>query len=120
MSTALGFSTNRLSSDTIVIQGQAVRYVTSCTFIDVLAGAIALLWNVRGSLSANAMRLLITAALLFGFNIVRLEIAQLVHIAGISWETADGVVGGVAYFVVWLVMWQQGGWTARAALVAQP
>ena len=120
MSTALGLSALRLSPDTIVVQGQAVRYVTSCTFIDVLAGAIALLWNIHVSLSANARKLLIAAALLFGFNLVRLEIAQLVHAGGISWETADGVVGGLAYFLVWLAIWRQCDWTARTTLVAQP
>jgi exosortase/archaeosortase len=118
MSTALGLSTLRLSSDTIVVQGQAVRVVTSCTFIDVVAGAVALLWNVRVSLSANATRLLTAAALLFAFNLVRLEIAQLVHAAGASWEMADGVVGGVAYFLVWLAIWPRCDWATPGALAA--
>ena len=118
MSTALGLSALRLSSDTIVVHGQAVCYVTSCTFIDVLAGAIPLLWDIHRSLRANAGKLLIAAALLFAFNLVRLELAQLVHAAGISWETADGVVGGIAYFLVWLAIWPRCNWAEREALAA--
>jgi exosortase/archaeosortase len=118
MSTALGLSALRLSTDTIVVQGQAVRYVTSCTFIDVLAGVIALLWNVRVSLSANATRLLVAAALLFGFNLARLETAQLVYAAGASWDAADGVVGGIAYFLVWLAIWPRCSWATPGTLAA--
>jgi exosortase/archaeosortase len=106
----LGMTTLRLSFDTIRVGGQATQYVIACTFVDVFMGAIPLLWNLKNSVLRNGSLLVATAGILFGFNVVRLELAQVLHCQGVPWTVADEVLGGVAYFVVWLAIWRLRSW----------
>jgi exosortase/archaeosortase len=110
ISASLGMVTARVSFDTIRIQGQLFRVVIACTFVDVVIGSIPLLWDARKSLLRNASRLLAIAVIFFGLNLVRLEITQVLYFRGVSWTVADEVLGGFAYFAVWLFLWRQRTW----------
>jgi exosortase/archaeosortase len=110
ISSSLGMATARVSFDTIRIQGQLFRVVIACTFVDVVIGSIPLLWDVRKPLLRNASRLLAVAVILFGLNLVRLEIAQVLYFRGVPWTVSDEVLGGFAYFAVWLFLWRQRTW----------
>ena len=104
VSASLGMATARVSFDSIRIQGQLFRVVIACTFVDVFMGSIPLLWDVRKSLSGNGARLLEVAVIFFALNLIRLEIAQALYFGGVSWTLADEVLGGFAYFAVWLFL----------------
>jgi len=110
ISASLGTVSARLSFDTIRIQGQLFRVVIACTFVDVFMGSIPLLWNFKKSLLRNASRLTAAAIILFAFNVVRLEIAQVLYARGVSWTLADEVLEGFAYFAVWLFIWWHRSW----------
>jgi exosortase/archaeosortase len=110
ISASLGMATARVSFDTIRIQGQLFRVVIACTFVDVFMGSIPLLWDVRKSLLRNALRLLAVAVIFFGLNLVRLAIAQVLYFRGVPWTLTDEVLGGFAYFAVWLFVWRQRTW----------
>jgi hypothetical protein len=110
ISASLGMTTSRLSFDTILVGGQATQYVIACTFVDVFMGAIPLLWNLKNSLLQNVSLLIATAGALFAFNAVRLELVQVLCYQGVPWAVADEVLGGVAYFVVWLAIWRLRSW----------
>ena len=107
---SLGMATARVSFDAIRIQGQLFRVVIACTFVDVFMGSIPLLWDVRKSLLRNALRLLAVAVIFFGLNLVRLAIAQVLYFRGVPWTLTDEVLGGFAYFAVWLFVWRQRTW----------
>lgn len=115
ISALLGMTTSRLSFDTILVGRQATQYVIACTFVDVFMGAIPLLWNLKDSLLRNVSLVIATAGALFGFNVVRLEIAQILRYQGVPWIVADEVLGGVAYFVVWLAIWRLRSWELRTS-----
>lgn len=110
ISASLGMAAARVSFDTIRIQGQLFRVEIACTFVDVFMGSIPLLWDVGKSLLRNVSRLLAVAVIFFGLNIVRLEVAQVLYSRGVSWTLADGVLGGFAYFAVWIFLWRQRTW----------
>jgi hypothetical protein len=100
----LGFETTRTSFDTISIQGTFFQFKISCTFIDVILGAIPLVWNGEKGLRRNLQRLAAMMVAMFNFNILRLAVSQLLYARGVPWPLADNVLGGVSYFVVWLVI----------------
>jgi len=120
LSSMLGMETARLSFDTIRVQETQFRFVIACTFVDVFLGSLPLLWDLRRSLLRNCSRLVVAGTILFAFNIVRLEIAQVVYVHGSPWEVADGVLGGVAYFLVWVVIWQVKTWHFLDPLSLEP
>ena len=112
ISPLLGMSSGRISFDTILVQQQPHRFVISCTFADVFMGAIPLIWNLKKSLLVNISILAVAAVSLFGFNILRLEIGQFLYSRGAPWMLTDNIIGGVAYFAVWLaiVHWFSPNW----------
>jgi exosortase/archaeosortase len=110
VSASLGMTAARVSFDTIRVQGQLFHVVIACTFVDVFMGSIPLLWNLKKPLLRNASWLAAVAMIFFGFNLVRLEIALLFYFRGVPWIVADQVLGGFAYFVVWLFLWRQPTW----------
>lgn len=116
LSAMLGMDTARLSFDTIRVQETQIRFVVSCTFVDVFLGSLPLLWDLRRSLLRNCSRLVVAGTVLFAFNLVRLQIAQVLYAHGASWEVADGVLGGIAYFLVWVAIWQLRTWDLTAKL----
>jgi len=102
ISKPLGMTTELVSFDMIRVHGELFRIVISCTFVDVFMGAIPLVWNLKKSIPRNLLMLIVLAVSFFGFNILRLEIAQLLHACGAPWILADGIIRGAAYFTVWL------------------
>lgn len=109
ISAFLGMATDRVSFDTIRVQGQLFRFVISCTLVDVFLGTIPLVWNLQKSTSRNLSILAALAAALFTFNVLRLEIAQLLYARGMPWILADDVLAGFAYFAIWLVIARRPG-----------
>jgi hypothetical protein len=110
ISSFLGMAAARESFDTIRVPGQFVQFVIACTFVDVYMGSIPLLWDLKKTLLNNVSRLIAVAIILFGSNLVRLEITQILFAHRVSWTVADGLVGGFAYFAVWLFIWRQRSW----------
>jgi hypothetical protein len=110
ISASLGMAAARVSLDTITIRGHIFHFVIACTFLDVYMGSIPLLWNLEKPLLRNASWLIAVAVILFGFNVVRLEIGQVLYALGLSWTLADNVLGGFAYFAVWRFIWWQRTW----------
>lgn len=110
LSALLGMETARLSFDTIRVQQTQVRFDVGCTFIDVFLGSLPLLWELRRSVLRNFSRLVVVGTILFAFNVLRLEIAQVLYAHGVSWKVADGVVGGISYFLVWVAIWRLRTW----------
>src|ERR1700746_526005 len=110
MSSALGFSTARLSFDTIRVNGAIFQYIVACTLVDVVLGSIPLLWDLQRSIKANLVRVVGMAAAFLAFNIVRLEISQVLYRVGLTWTLADQVLGGVAYFTIWIALWNRRTW----------
>lgn len=119
LSSSLGMATSRLSFDTILVGRQAFQFVIACTFVDVFMGSIPLLWDLKKSVLRNILWLIATATVLFGFNVARLEVAQVLYYRGVPWTVADEVLGGVAYFAVWLAIWRLRSWKVRTSL-AEP
>jgi hypothetical protein len=99
-----GLSTERLSADTIRVQGSLFQFVISCTFVDVILGMIPLVWVLHKSVARNLLTVIPLAIGLFSFNLVRLEIAQLLYARGLPWFLSDDVLGGIAYFAVWILI----------------
>ena len=103
----LGIPWTRLSPDTVAWNGVVYEYVISCTFADVWCGAIPLVWNLRRSLLWNAGYLAVMAAGMFAFNIFRLSLSDYVFAMGVPWSLAHSVVSGIAYFSVWVWLWER-------------
>jgi exosortase/archaeosortase len=116
ISASLGMATSRVTFDTILARGQAFQFVIACTFVDVFMGSIPLLWDLKKSVLRNILWLTATATVLFGFNVVRLEAAQVLYYRGMSWTVADEVLGGLAYFAVWLAIWRLRSWKVWTSL----
>ena len=111
ISDLVGLATLRHSFDVIEIKGELFQFVTACTFVDVFLGCIPLIWECNKSLRRNLLRVLAWAAALFVFNIVRLEIGQILYSRGfLSYTWADEVLGGCAYWLVWLAICAQRSW----------
>lgn len=110
ISASLGMTTERVSFDTIHIQEHFFQFVIACTFVDVYMGSIPLLWDLRKPFLRNASWLIVVAVILLSFNLVRLEIGQVLYAHGLSWTLADNVLGGFAYFAVWRFIWWRRSW----------
>ena len=104
LSESAGLSAERVSADTIRIQGNLFQFVISCTFVDVIMGMIPLVWALNKSVAKNMLTIIPLAVGLFSFNVVRLEIGQLLYARGVPWFLADDVFGGIAYFAVWILV----------------
>jgi hypothetical protein len=92
------------------------QFGTSCTFVDVCAGALPLLWRRQLTVIENIWALGVAVMALMLFNVLRLTVSQLLHAQGISWDVADGVVGGFSYFLVWLAIMRSKAWSERRTL----
>lgn len=115
ISALLGMPAARASFDTIQVGSQAFQFVIPCTFVDVFMGSIPLLWDLRKSVAKNVLGLIAAAMVLFVFNVVRLEFAQVLYYRGVSWILADEVLGGIAYFAIWLAIWRLRSWNVRTS-----
>jgi len=112
LSRSMGLSVERVSTGIVRVQGNLFQFVTSCTFVDVVIGAIPLVWVLRRSIAENLLTVIPLTVGLFAFNLVRLETSQLLFARGAPWILADGLLGGIAYFAVWIfiVSWFRKYW----------
>jgi hypothetical protein len=106
-----GVPLERLSIDTVRLGPKLFQYVIACTFADVWCAAIALVWNTRQSVARNLEFLAAFTLGLFVLNVVRLTAADVIYAAGMSWSLAEGLIGGLAYFAVWLVILRRHAWS---------
>jgi hypothetical protein len=106
-----GVPLQRLSLDTVRLGPKFFQYVIACTFADVWCAAIALVWDARQSVARNLEFLTGFTLGLFVLNVVRLSAADVLYAAGMSWSLAEGLIGGLAYFAVWLVILRRHAWS---------
>ncbi len=92
----------RVGWDTVQWNATRINFTIACTFADVWCGSLPLLWSRRLSLVANFGRLTGYTAGLFLFNLFRLELGIVLYAHGVPWIWAHEVLGGLAYFAVWL------------------
>lgn len=97
-----GFHAERLGSDLISWNGELFQFGVACTFADVFCGAVPLVWIWRLGLVCNLMHVAGLAVALFTFNLFRDCLTDLIFSAGVPWIVADQVIGGAAYFAVWV------------------
>lgn len=114
-----GVSLQRVSADTVMWHGQLYRYVIACTFADVWCGAIPLIWKWGGPPKPvllvwgnNLARILAFGVVLIAFDAFRLSVSDVLFAAGVPWDLAHGIVGGLAYFAVWIWIWNHRTWRA--------
>ena len=105
-----GVRLERISADTVRLGAVTFRYVIACTFADVWCAALALVWKTRESAARNLEFLAAFTLGLFVLNVVRLSAADVLYAAGVNWDIAEGVIGGLAYFAVWLVILRRHAW----------
>jgi exosortase/archaeosortase len=105
-----GVPLQRLSADTVRLGAVTFRYVIACTFADVWCASIALIWKTREPVARNLEYLAVFTLGLFVLNVVRLSAADVLYAAGVSWSLAEGVIGGLAYFAVWLAILRRNAW----------
>jgi hypothetical protein len=105
-----GLHMQRLSSDAVLWKGVIYKYQNACTFADVWCGAVPLIWNIRKRVLWNLAFVGIFSVVLFAFNIFRLSLSDLFFNAGIPWVWAHQLLGGCAYFAVWLFIWKTRSW----------
>ena len=96
-----------LSSTQVMWNGGVYRYVIACTFADVWCAALPLVWDFRVGLPANLKFVAIFTVGLFAFNVFRLSLSDVVVAHRVPWDWGHNVVGGVAYFAVWEVVWRR-------------
>jgi hypothetical protein len=99
-----GYPTERLGPDLISWNNGLYHFGIACTFADVFCGAIPLVWMWSVGVFRNLANLTVFAVVLFAFNVLRLYLTDLVFTAGASWLVADQVIGGAAYFAVWVCL----------------
>ena len=107
-----GVSLQRISADTVLWKGEVYRYVIACTFADVWCGAIPLVWDCGRTVLRNLARVVIFGIVLIAFNVFRLSVSDVLFAAGVPWDAAHGVIGGIAYFAVLVWIWKHRPWRA--------
>jgi hypothetical protein len=108
----LGMTTARVSFDTVAIQGELFQYFVSCTFADLFLGVLPFIWRGNFSPLRNLLRLALSAAAIFAFNLLRLELGQIAFRYGVPWILAHEIPSGFALFAVVFVIWQTRDWPA--------
>jgi len=99
-----GLSAERVSADTLLVQGNHFRFDISCTPVDVIMGIVPLAWAFNKSIAGNLVTPIPMAGRLFALNTARLEVGQFLYACGVPWVLADKVFGGIAHFAVWTLL----------------
>jgi hypothetical protein len=86
-----GVYLQRVSFDTVAWQGQLYRYAIACTFADVWCGSLAFLWHKEEKPLTNFALIAFWTAALFGFNVFRLSVSDVLFAHGLSWNIAHNV-----------------------------
>jgi hypothetical protein len=95
----------RVSPDTVLWRGALYQYENACTFVDVWCASLPLLWSRRSSTLRNLFFISLYSVILFGFNIFRLSVSDLMFAAGLPWNIAHNLISGISYFLVWVWIW---------------
>jgi hypothetical protein len=112
VSGALGMEAERMSFDTVDIQGHAIQFTVACTFVELMLGIQPLIWHTDKTLLRNLARAVATMTFLSGCNILRIEAAQIAYHLGAVWMLAHGIPLGVIYFATWIAVWRTRNWQA--------
>jgi hypothetical protein len=99
----------RVAPYAVRCHGDIFTYTVGCTFIDVCAGAMVLLWNRNRALTANLATMVGIAAAMFAFNITRLTLGFVLYVHSVPWALAHEAMAGLAYFLVWIYLAHQIG-----------
>ena len=110
-----GVTLQRVSPDTVLWNGTTYRYVIACCFADVWCGAIPLIWDLRRTIRSNIARIVVFGIVLVAFNVFRLSVSDVLFANGIPWDFAHGIIGGLAYFAVFVWIWNRKSWRAFVA-----
>jgi hypothetical protein len=112
LSSLLAIPMQRLSFDTLEWEGKAFQFTSGCTFVHVYFASIPFLWISGRSLVRNMLRVAAFAPCFFLLNIARLAAGDLayLHVHGLPWDWAHELSTGVAYFVVWLGLFEWRDW----------
>lgn len=102
--TWLGLGVSRLTPDVILVNGVPFQFTTSCTYIDVVLGAVPLLWIGTRSAARNLLTIAAVAGGIFVFNVMREGVSQILFAHGAPWVVADDFLGGISYLVIWLCL----------------
>ena len=111
----VGVRLERVAPDLVLWKGQLYRYVIACTMADVWCGALPLLWNARRPVAWNLARSLLFGAAVIVFNIFRLSLSDVLFAWGVNWDLAHGVIAGLAYFAIWVWIWNHRTWRDTAS-----
>ena len=106
---ALAVTMQRLAPHAVRCRGNLFTYTVGCTFVDVSAGAMVLLWERKRAPAANLAMMVGVAAALFVFNVVRLSLGFVLYAHHVPWSLAHEAMAGVAYFLVWVYLMRQIG-----------
>jgi len=111
LSSAIGIPMQRLSFDALEWEGKVYQFTAGCTFVHVYFACIPFLWISGRSLGRNLLRVAAFAPCFFLLNIARLAAGDLtyLYVHGLPWEWAHELTTGVAYFVVWLGLFEWRG-----------
>ena len=117
-----GYAVERLSADIIVWGGHRFVFNTDCTFVDVICGALPLLWIRHAGVTRNGRDFLVVGTGLFAFNILRNLLVDTLFSAGLPWSLTDQAIGALAYFLVWvfLVRWVERTCAMTSTTAATP
>jgi hypothetical protein len=117
-----GYPGRRLSPHLIAWNDQRFEFGIGCTFADVFCGAVPLLWIRSAGILRNSAFVIVFAAGLFVFNLLRQATADLIFAAGAPWALADNILGGLSYFAVWvfLIRWLERSFATTPVTAATP
>lgn len=112
---ALGLPLARTSDIGLALPGFPMEIGISCTMVDVLCGAVPLLWP-------SGRRLVLFALGLMVLNLVRLVGGFWLVDHGVPWAVGHEMAAGVAFFAVleWVARWQPEVHTSRPGLGYPP
>jgi hypothetical protein len=108
----LGMRAERVAFDTVEVQGHMIQFVVACTFVELMLGIQPFLWHRNRRLWHNFMRIAVSIGALFGFNILRIEAAQILFDLGVPWVVAHDIPLGAIYFGIWAAVWRTREWRA--------
>jgi hypothetical protein len=114
-----GIPIRRLTFDTVTWNGVIYRYEIACIFADVWCGSIPLLWKLDRTIPQNLGRLALFSAALLAFNIARLSFSDVLYSWAVPWPIAHSLMGGVAWFLVWVWLWRNLSLGGRPAFPVQ-
>ncbi len=121
LSSLLGLDAFAVTTDTILVQSEYLRFVPRCTMMDAYFGAIPLLWGWRVSLMKNAGQLARLFVVVFVVNIVRLQLDTLLHVNGVPRSVSHEAITGAAYWVVLAWVLRHRAWEGeRVVLLREP